>query len=806
MLDAHVASASHEDTTELTTRVEALRKAYLAAKPSVSIARAKAFTKVYRDNPGMPSMLLRAMAFKRACESAPLAIFDNELIVSHPAGARRAGEISPDIAWRWVSNELDTLSSRPQDPYAVCEEDKRVLREEIFPFWEGRSVDEISETQLRQAGLWEFTTESCICDVSIKTQNGGGDTCPGYDNILLVKGIAGIMAEARAHLDALSMANKNDIDRIHFYTGIVLTCQGIVGYADRYAHLAESLARLESKSGRKAELTRIAEICRRVPAMPPRTFQEALQSVWFAQSLFTLEENQTGISLGRADQYLYPYYKADIEAGRLTEKEARELICCWLIKMAELMWLVSKETAMYFAGYQPFINLVVGGQKRQGGDATNALTFLFMDCSKTLGLYQPSLAVRIHNTTPRALLKKVVDVVRSGIGFPACHFDDAHIKMMLRKGFDYEDARDYCLMGCVEPQKSGRIYQWTSVGYTNWPVAIEFALNDGIFPHDGRLLGLKTGELASFATFEAFETAVKRQIRHITAQAAMATLLLQRIHRDYAPKPLVSCLVEGCMESGKNVMDGGAFLNNGPGLIWTGMADYANSMAAVKRLVYEEGKYTLTELAQALAANFQGYDAMRRDCLAVAKFGNDDDRVDLFAKELVDFTEQAHKAHAMLYGPMSHGTLSISNNTPQGMIIGALPSGRLAGQPLADGISPSQQTDRKGPTATIKSVSKINVESMEIGQVHNFKLMAGLLDTPDAENALIGLLQTASILGNAQMQFSYVDNETLRQAQQEPDQYRGLMIRVAGYSAFFVELCREVQDEIISRTTLTAFH
>ena len=805
MKDERIVPAASTTQPGLTPRVAALRQAYLEAKPSVSIARAKAVTEVYRANPGMPPMILRAMGFKRACETAPLSIFDGERIVSHPAGARRAGEIAPDIAWRWVRDELDTLSTRPQDPYAIREEDKQTLRDEIFPFWQGRSVDEIAETQLRQASLWAFTSESFICDVSVKTQNGGGDTCPGYDNILLVKGFAGIMAEAGASLETLSMGNKDDIDKIHFYTGTVLTCQGVIAYAERYARLAESLSRLEPAPGRKAELARIAAVCRRVPALPPRTFEEALQSVWFAQSLFTLEENQTGISLGRADQYLYPFYRADIDSGRLTEAGARELVCCWLIKMAELMWLISKESAMYFAGYQPFINLVVGGQKRRGGDATNELTTLFMDCSKTLGLYQPSLAVRIHNTTPRALLKQVVDVIRSGIGFPACHFDDAHIKMMLRKGFDYEDARDYCLMGCVEPQKSGRIYQWTSVGYTNWPVAIEFALNDGVFPYDGQRHGLPTGTPDTFADYEAFEAAVKRQIVHITEQAAKATLILQRIHRDHAPKPLISCLVEGCLESGRNVMDGGAVVNNGPGLIWTGLADYANSMAAVKKLVFTEGKYSLGELARALAANFKGCETLRRDCLAVAKYGNDEDSVDLIAKDLVDFTEQCHKSRAMLYGPMSHGTLSISNNTPQGSLIGALPSGRLAGTPLADGISPAQQSDRAGPTAVVKSVSKLNVEAMEIGQVHNLKLMAGLLDTPQAEAALISLLQTASILGNAQMQFSYVDNETLRQAQLDPDSYRGLLIRVAGYSAFFVELCREVQDEIISRTTMTAF-
>lgn len=790
----------------LPERVQRLKAAWLAARPSISAARAKAFTDVYKANPGVPPILLRAMAFKRACETAPLAIFDDELIVSHPSGRRRAGEVAPDIAWRWVRDELDNLPTRAQDPYQVSDEDRRLLIEEIFPYWESRSVDEISQAQLEDAGLWRWSSESFVCDVSIKTQNGGGDTCPGYDNILLVKGFAGIRAEAEERLAALDIAKPEDIDRILFYKAAVVTCDGAIAYARRYAELASAMAKMERNPRRKAELEGIAAACRRVPAHPPRTYQEALQAVWIAQSLFILEENQTGISIGRADQFLYPYYQADIESGRISKEEAYELTCSWLIKLAESMWLVSAGTAMYFAGYQPFINLVVGGQKREGGDATNELSYVIMEASKCLGLYQPSLAARIHNQSPHKFLKKVVDVIRSGIGFPACHFDDAHIRMMLRKGFSYEDARDYCLMGCVEPQKSGRIYQWTSTGYTNWPVAIEFALFNGVYPYDGHRLGLETGDTASFATYEDFEAAVKAQIGHIARQAAAATLITQRIHRDHAPKPYVSLLVEGCMESGRNVTEGGAFLNNGPGLIWTGLADYANSMAAIRRLVFEERRYTLAELAAAIRANFEGHEQLRRDCLAAPKYGNDDDYVDRIARDVVNFTEAECNRYRMLYSRMKHGTLSISNNTPQGKLVGALPSGRLAGMPLADGISPSQQTDRKGPTAIIKSVSKLNVEAMEIGMVHNFKLYEGTLESAEGENALIALLRTASLLGNAQMQFSYVSNETLRKAQERPEEYRDLMIRVAGYSAFFVELCKEVQDEIISRTMLDKLH
>ncbi|MEE3642768.1 MULTISPECIES: choline trimethylamine-lyase [unclassified Brenneria] len=789
---------------ELSGRINRLRNHYLQAKPFISISRARAVTEIYQRHPGMPAILLRALAFRRACQIAPLVIEEGELIISHPAGRARGGEISPEIAWRWVADELDTMTERAQDPYFISEADKQELRERIFPFWQGRSLDEMAETQLRQAGLWAWSHDENICDLTIKTQNGGGDTCPGYDNILLTQGMAGIREQARQSLLALSGVSDEEMEKQHFHQAVINTCDGVIEYAHRYAAYAQQLAERQTELSRKAELERLAEICLRVPEHPPRNFHEALQSVWFVQSLFILEENQTGISLGRADQYLWPYLEADLSNGTLTEAQAEELICCWMIKMSECMWVCSADTAMYFAGYQPFINLVVGGQKREGGDATNPLSLLFMDCSRKLKLYQPGLAVRIHNRTPQNFMRKVVEVIRAGMGFPACHFDDAHIRMMLRKGFDYEDARDYCLMGCVEPQKSGKIYQWTSVGYTTFTAAIELAINNGKRAN-GKQAGPATGDISTLTDYAAFEQAVKTQLSHIIRQAARATLIVQKLHKSYAPKPLISCLIEGCVASGRDVMHGGAEINNGPGLIWTGMADFANSMMVMRELVYRQGKVTAAEMALALRHNFCDHAELREQCLNVAKFGNDIEEVDLIARDLIRFMEYEHRQYRMLYGPFTHGTLSISNNTPFGLITGALPSGRLAGQPLADGISPSQQSDVAGPTAIINSISRINVEEMEIGMVHNFKLLYGMLDTPEGEQGIIHLLRSASLLGNAQMQFSYVDNDTLLKAQQDPESYRNLMIRVAGYSAFFVELSREVQDEIISRTLLRHF-
>lgn len=793
------------EITGLTPRLERLRAAYLKVRPSVSTYRARAFTQVTKENAGLPKILLRAKCFRRACETAPLVIQKDELIVGHPCGKARAGAVSPDIAWRWVRDELDTMSARPQDPFEISEEDKRILREEIFPFWEGKSLDEVCQQQYEEAGVWAFSGESFVSDLSYHQINGGGDTCPGYDILLIKKGINGIREEAVNKLSKLSMENPEDIDKIYFYKAEIETCDGILAYARRLSDYARELAGRECDSLHKKELYKIAEILTHVPANPPRTFHEALQSVWTLESLFVVEENQTGISIGRLDQYVYPMFKADMEAGRLNKLEAFELISCFIIKCSEVMWLSSELGAKYFAGYQPFINLTVGGQKRSGGDATNDLTYLIMDAVRFTKMYQPSLACRIHNKSPQEYLQKIVEVVKAGLGFPACHFDDTHIKMMLAKGFSIEDARDYCLMGCVEPQRAGRIYQWTSTGYTQWPIAIEFVLRRGWMKWHNTQEGLDTGDLDNFRTYEEFDAACKKQLEHIIRLSAIGTLVSQRVHKELAPKPLMSLMVEGCMEKGTDVTGGGALINCGPGLIFSGLGTYADSMAAIKKLVFEDKKYTLKQIRDAAEANFAGYEALRGDCLNAPKYGNDDDYVDEIAADIVTWTEEVHHSFKMLYSHFTHGTLSISNNTPIGEITGASANGRLAWTPLSDGISPTQGADKLGPTAIIKSVSKLSCESMNIGMVHNFKLLRGILETPEGENGLITLLRTASILGNGQMQFSYVDNEVLKKAQLEPDKYRDLIIRVAGYSAYFVELCKEVQDEIISRTVLEHF-
>ncbi|MDH6364082.1 choline trimethylamine-lyase [Enterococcus sp. PF1-24] len=789
----------------MTPRLKRLKDNYLKAVPSITIHRAIAYTNIVKETPGLPKIMQRAKAFRAACETAPILIQDDELIVGHPNGAPRAGAFSPEIAWRWMKDELDTIHNRPQDPFYISEEDKKVMREELFPYWENKSLDEICEQQYREAGVWEFSGEAFVSDLSYHQINGGGDSNPGYDVILMKKGMQDIQNEARAHLEELSMENPEDIDKIYYYKSVIDTTEGVMAYARRISEKAYELAAHEANPKRKAELMKIGEVNAKVPANKPETFQEALQTVWTIESLFMIEENQTGLSIGRVDQYMYPFYEADIKAGRITDYEAFEMAGNFLIKCSEMMWISSEGGSKFFAGYQPFVNMCVGGQKREGGDATNDLTYLLMDAVRHVGVYQPSLACRIHNQSPQKYLEKIVDVVRAGLGFPACHFDDTHIQMMLSKGFDMEDARDYCLMGCVEPQKAGRLYQWTSTGYTQWPIAIEFVLNRGWMLWHNSKQGIDTGDLSNIHTYEEFEKAVKEQVAYITKLSAVGTVVSQRVHRDVAPKPLMSLMMEGCMETGRDVAAGGCVHNWGPGLIWSGLATYADSMASIKKLVFDEKKYTLEQMRDGLKANFEGYEQLRQDCLAAPKYGNDDDYADNIAADIVHWTEKEHRKYKTLYATFSHGTLSISNNTPFGELLGASANGRTAWTPLSDGISPTQGADKKGPTAIIKSVSKMDNASMNIGMVHNFKLLRGILETPEGRNGLITLLRTASILGNGEMQFSYVDNDVLIAAQKNPDDYRDLIIRVAGYSAYFTELCKEVQDEIISRTMLEHF-
>ena len=577
----------------MTERLQRLKAHYMKQQPSISIHAARAKTRIMKENPGLPPIELRGKAFRYSCETAPLVIQDDELIVGAPCGAPRAGAFSPDIAWRWLRDELETVGTRPQDPFFISEEDKRVCREEIFPFWEGKSVDEYCETQYRECGGWELSGESFVSDCSYHATSGGGDSNPGYDVILMKKGMLDIQKEAREHLEQLDYSHPDDLEKIYFYKSVIDTTEGVMIYARRMSEYALELATKCPDEKRRHELEKIAEVNAWVPAHAPRTFWEAVQSVFTIESLLVVEENQTGMSVGRVDQYMYPFYKSDLEKGIASNYEQFEIAGCFLIKLSEMIWVTAEGQSKFFAGYQPFVNMCVGGVDRSGQPAENELTYLLMDAVRHVKIYQPSLAVRIHSKSPDKFMRKIVQVIRAGMGFPACHFDETHIKMMLAKGVSLEDARDYCLMGCVEPQKSGRLYQWTSTSYTQWPICIELVLNHGMPLWYGKKVTPDSGPLSQYRTFEEFDAAVKDQIRYITYWTAIMTVISQRVQRALVPKPLMSIMYEGCMEKGRDVSAGGAMYNFGPGVVWSGLATYTDAMAAIKKLVFDEKKYKI---------------------------------------------------------------------------------------------------------------------------------------------------------------------------------------------------------------------
>ena len=783
-------------------RLQDLKAAWLEVTPSISIDRAIAFTEVARENWDLPANLRIAKCFRRACETAPLLIQDGELIVGNPCGRPRAGALSPDIAWEWIADEIDDISTRPQDPYYISEEDKKTMLEEIFPFWKGKSLAEACEAEMRKAGYWDYGMEAAITDLSYHVTSGGGDSSPGYDIILFKKGINGIEAEAKQHLSSLSPADPDYAQRQVFYQASIEICEGVKAYALRLSAYALELATKETVPARKAELINIAQVNARVPAEPPQTFHEALQAVWTIESLFSLEANQCSTSLGRIDQYMYPCYKHDIDAGTLTPESAFELFGCFMLKMSEVIWYTPSGTAKYFAGYMPFINMSVGGIDANGNDAVNDLTFIIMEVVRKVRMYQPTLSVRAHKNSTDEYMDKIVDVIRAGGGMPALHFDDAHVEMMLKKGYSLEDARNYSLMGCVEPQKNGRVHQWTAGGFTQWPICIDMALHGGRLLSYGDRVWLDTGRIEDFDTYEKFEAAVKKQLDYLIEINCLGSNVVERVFSEVSPTPYMSIFIDGCMEKGKDVMQGGAVLYAGPGTIFAGLGTYADSMAAVKKLVYEEKRFTLAELVEAMDANWEGYLRIQRACEKAPKYGNDIDYVDLIARDIIEYTERKMNSYPSVYAYHIHGTLSQSFNTPLGEMVGATPDGRAAYAPLSDGMSPSQGADRNGPTAVVKSASKLHCQNMSLGMSHNFKFSPQFIDTPEGRMGVNTLLKGAAHMGNAQMQFNCVNNAELRDAKIHPEKHKDLIVRVAGYSAFFTELCDEVQDEIIARTEI----
>lgn len=573
-------------------RINFLKRQYENYQPTVNLDLAKVKTDVMKETAGQPMCIRRAKALKKYFETKEINILEQELIIGNTGSAPRQASITPEVSADWISEELDTMSTREFDPLQISEKDKKLWRNEIAPYWDGKTVlnqwlERIPE-EVRDLGY-----KSGVIDAEIKTQTGPGEITLGYENILIPKGYGGIKAHAEGVKKTLDLTNIEDIGKNEYLESIIITCEAMEVLGKRHGEAAEKLAAEESDEKRKQELLEIAERCRWIAVSPPRTFAEALQLIWFSQVALYCELSAPSYSLGRFDQYMNPLLQADIKAGRMTKEEAMEILECMWIKMAEQIWYMSLEGAKYYSGYTAFQNTMVGGIDKDGNDAVNDVSYMALEATREVRLCQPPLSVRLNKKNPQEFLAAIAETIKVGTGYPAVHADSVGIANLIQKGIPEEEAWNWCALGCVEPSLPGKLHQWSTSASWNFGAAVEFVMTNGIHRQSNLNLGVHTGD--KFDTFEDFYDAVKQQIAYMIRQSNIYSNITEIAQKELCPAPLASMLVEGCVESGTDIMAGGAKYNVGPGTLDIGIADACNSLAAVKKLVFEENKVTMDE-------------------------------------------------------------------------------------------------------------------------------------------------------------------------------------------------------------------
>jgi len=783
-----------------TDRINRLRSKYYTYTPSIDIERAISYTKVFKETENETQVVRRAKALKKTVEEKTISILPDELIVGTKGSKPRAAEITPETYWRWIRDEIDTVSNRPQDPYLITNEQKETLKKVIFPYWKDKSMEEFYDHNVSQE------LRNIVYDTGIifggRSQCGPGTISVNYSDIILRKGFKGIKKDAEKKLEKLDVMDILNFDRRKFLESVIIVCDAMKILGKRHSEKARELAEKCKDDKQKKELLEISQICNNVPYEPPKTFWEAVQMVWFTQLMLYAEENSDSYCIGRLDQFLYPFYERDLKNSNITEIEAQELLECLWLKTAEIIWTLDAESTEYYSGYQPFHGVTCGGLTRDGKDATNELSYMMLQASNDIRLHCPSLSVRIHPETPERFLNEVIDLISFGTGQPSIHFDPCAIDILINKGVDIKDAREWAVVGCIEPQVPGKMCQSDESSRYNMASAVELVLFNGKSKIANKKVGLSTGDPRDFKSFAAFEKAVKKQLANIIKLSCLNAQMIEFVHQIKIPKPLISSCISGCVESGKGVTQGGAIYNTGPGIQATGLADLVDSVYAIKKLVFEDKKISMDELLEAIHADFKGFKHIRQTLInKAAKYGNDNDEVDLLAQEFADYSsELAGSFKGLNGGKMCNGLVSVSANVSHGIYTWALPSGRSAREPLADGCGPYMGYDKEGPTAVIKSICKLHHNKQEDGILLNVKFSPDLFKNKKSKKDLLALMKTEMMLGGYHIQFNVIDKETLVAAQNNPKEYENLMVRVAGYSARFIDLHKEVQNSIINRT------
>ncbi|MBS7641436.1 MAG: formate C-acetyltransferase/glycerol dehydratase family glycyl radical enzyme [Candidatus Bathyarchaeia archaeon] len=781
-------------------RIELAIKRLRETKPSVCLEKAKIMTEVFMQTEGEPLVIRRAKAFREICRRKTIFINDGELIVGHPASKVNAAALDPDVKYWVLSEELDTIHLRDTDQFLITNEQKKLFKEFIEPYWRDKSFWDTFIScapedlrQLVEAGVLILTNGR-------ETPNHGL-LAPNYE-LIIREGVNSVRERIERKLASLDLSIPGNYEKWVYLKALLIVCEGIVELAKRYALLAREKAEVEKDPQRREELEKIAEICAHVPANPARNFWEALQSLWFYHVCLQIDYNDSSNNPGRVDQYLYPYYKRDIEEGRLTKEQALELIECLFVKFNEIMYLSDKAYKIV-AGRARFQSINVGGITKNGGDGVNELTYLMIEAMKELKLPEPHFGIKYNKRrNPDLLLIKAAELVMLGTGHPQFFNDEAGIKYLMGWGIPFEDAYNWSVNSCKDLTLMGKIGGPRIPASINLGSAVELVLTNGMLRKTGSRLPVpQTGDPRNFKTFEDFKKALKRQLAYLIKKAAELANMVETIQEEKYPYLVASLSFEDCIENARDCMAGGAKYNIAGEISSVGHADLINSVIAVKKLIYDEKRITWEQLLEALDKNFEGYEDIQALCLTAPKYGNDVPEIDEIAADVIQFLCQETKKYSGRYGGKRvFAGAAAAVHIYAGSCVGALPSGRKAWTPLSDGISPMQGTDVNGPTAVLKDASKCCLDVF-YAPLLNMKLDPSLFRSEKGIQSFVSFMKAWADLGIYHIQFNVVSPEVLREAQVRPEKYRDLMVRVSGYCTYFVDLPKEIQDEIISRTT-----
>lgn len=813
--------------TRPTARVIALKERLLNEPRYLDVERARYTTEAYRATEGQPMALRRAQMLLHLARCQSITIQAGELIVGNRSLLPRMGVIAPEGAVEWIDKELDILPTRPQDRFNTTPEVIRELREEIFPYWRGRTLEDT--VAQRVPDDVRVAVRGRVFSLN-QTDHAQGHILPGVEGWLRL-GIGGLRKQVLAarerwakNLDAetqgrrdsqreeesfsaqsprLRASTSNPIpDRETFYDAALIALQAAQEFMLRYADLATELARDNRNPVRVQELERIAANCRWLAEHPARDFHEALQAVWFLFVLLQIESNASSFSPGRFDQYMLPYLEADLASGRLSQAAAQELLECLWLKFNEIVLLRSSGSARYFAGFPIGFNIALGGQRADGSDATSLLSFMCLRAQADLGMTQPNLSIRIHEHSPDEFLRAAAFVIGKGSGMPQVFNDEVIIPGQMARGVTPEDARNYAVVGCVELSTPGKALGWSDASMFNLTRVLELTLFGGKDPQTGEQIGLPTPTLAEMHSMAELEAAYDAQLAHFTPLMVKGCNIVDQVHAELLPSPFLSLVIQDCVERGLDVTAGGAHYNFS-GVQGVQIANVADSLAAVEQAVFREKWLSGQALLDALRTDYADAEVLRQRLIhRVPKYGNDDARVDRYAAQWGDRYAELVSQHKTIRGGVYQpGFYTVSAHVPMGAHVGATPDGRHAGAPLADGgLSPAAGRDRRGATAVLQSVSRLDLKLASNGALLNMKFLPSFFAGDQALDKFVLLLRGFCRLHIPHVQFNVVSAATLRAAQANPEEYRSLVVRVAGYSAYFTELDKDLQNEIISRT------